>query len=83
LSLLGPPISQIAARKFLASVRREFRLQPADLTGVFDASVGQIPSKLQKFPADSRISGNLDAETGSTATASATTRIISYFLSKS
>jgi hypothetical protein len=28
---------------------------------------------LQKFPADSRISGNLDAETGSNPTASATT----------
>ena len=35
---------------------------------------GQIPCKLQKFPADSGISGNSDAETDSILTASATTQ---------
>src|SRR5262249_1889809 len=33
----------------------------------------KFPANCKKFPADSRISGNLDAETGSFATASSTT----------
>jgi hypothetical protein len=49
-----------------------------NLAVLSDASQGQNSCKLQKFPADSRISGNLDAETGSILAASTTSVFIRH-----
>jgi hypothetical protein len=43
-----------------------------------DSSEGEICRKLKNFPADSRISGNLDAETSSILTASAASLRIGF-----
>ena len=79
-SLLLPPISQIQQEKFPASPRREFRRNRQVRRDFLMRLKAKFPANCKKFPAESRISGNLDGETGSIATAStATVRIAKPF----